>query len=43
MTQLINGLSTLDDKLGNPPAFWPAVLFVLFIVLPCAASAVDGV
>lgn len=39
---LINGLSILDAKLGHPRAFWPAVMFTLFIVLPCLASALDG-
>ena len=39
---LINGLSILDAKLGHPRYFWPAVMFVLFIVGPCLASAVDG-
>lgn len=41
-THLINGLSILDSRLGNPAWFWPAVMFTLFIVLPCLASAVDG-
>jgi len=41
-TYLINGLSILDAKLGRPRYFWPAVMFTLFTVLPCVASAVDG-
>lgn len=40
-TYLINGLSMLDNKLGNHPAFWPAVMFTLFIVLPCLASSLE--
>lgn len=39
---LIDGLSILESKLGSPRWFWPAVMFTLFIVLPCLASAVDG-
>lgn len=41
-TYLINGLSILAAKLGHPAWFWPTVMFTLFIVLPCLASAVDG-
>lgn len=41
-THLINGLSILDAKLGHPRYFWPAVMFTLFVVLPCLASAVYG-
>jgi hypothetical protein len=39
---LIDGLSILDAKLGHPRAFWPAVMFIIFIVAPCVASALDG-
>ena len=39
-TYLINGLSILDSRLGNPAWFWPAVMFTLFIALPCIALIV---
>jgi len=39
---LIDGLSILDAKLVQPAYFWPAVMFTLFIALPCLASSVDG-
>lgn len=41
-TYLIDGLSILEAKLGRPRAFWPAVLFTIFVALPCLASALDG-
>ena len=36
-----NYLESLCAKLGNPSWFWPAVMFVLFVVLPLLASAVE--
>jgi hypothetical protein len=35
-------LERLYHRLGHPAYFWPLVMFTLFIVLPCLASAVDG-
>ena len=35
-------LERLYDRLGNPQWFWPSVMFVLFVALPCIASAIDG-
>lgn len=35
-------LERLYDRLGKPAAFWPAVMFTIFIALPCLASAIDG-
>lgn len=32
----------LHTRLGQPRWFWPAVLFTIFIALPCLASAIDG-
>lgn len=32
----------LHTRLGSPAWFWPAVLFTIFIALPCLASALDG-
>jgi hypothetical protein len=34
-------LESLYHRMGRPPAFWPAVMFVLFVVLPLMASAVE--
>ncbi len=34
-------LERLYTRLGEPAYFWPAVMFTLFIVLPCAASALE--
>ena len=30
------------EYFGRPRYFWPAVLFTIFIALPCLASALDG-
>jgi len=35
----IDGLSILHRKLGKPAWFWPLVLSLIFVVLPCVASA----
>lgn len=32
----------LYERMGKPSYFWPAVLFAIFIALPCLASAIDG-
>lgn len=38
---LIDGLSMLDKRLGNPTWFWPAVIFMLLVVAPFLASAIE--
>lgn len=35
-------LERLHNDLGRPAWFWPAVLLVLFVVLPLAASYVEN-
>lgn len=35
-------LENLYIALGQPRWFWPAVMFVIFIVLPLAASAIEN-
>jgi len=35
-------LERLHARLGKPAWFWPAVLFTIFVALPCLASALDG-
>jgi len=37
-----HALESLYHRLGQPSWFWPAVMFVIFIALPCLASAIDG-
>ena len=37
-----HALENLYVKLGKPAAFWPAVMFVLFVALPLLASAVEN-
>jgi len=38
----VSGLSILYYRLGRPVWYWPAVMFVLFGVLPLAASALEN-
>jgi len=38
-----NMLESLYHRLGKPAYFWPAVLFTIFVALPCLASVLDGV
>jgi len=35
-------LEHLYISLGQPRWFWPLVMFVIFIVLPLAASAIEN-
>ena len=35
-------LEHLYIALGQPRWFWPAVMFLIFIVLPLAASAIEN-
>ncbi len=35
-------LERLYDLLGKPRWFWPLVFFILFIVAPSLAGAIDG-
>jgi hypothetical protein len=37
----IDGLSMLHTRLGSPSWYWPTVMFILFVVLPLLASAVE--
>lgn len=38
---LIDGLSILFDRLGQPTWFWPSVIFMLLIVMPVLVSAIE--
>lgn len=38
---LIDGLSILFDRLGQPAWFWPAIIFMLLVVMPFLASAIE--
>jgi hypothetical protein len=38
-----HALEALYHRMGRPAYFWPCVMFVLFIVLPLLASAVENV
>lgn len=40
-TLLIDGLSILFDRLGQPTWFWPAVIFILLVVAPFLMSAIE--
>jgi len=35
-------LEQLYERLGRPVWFWPAVVTTIFVVLPCAASALEA-
>jgi hypothetical protein len=35
-------LERLHAHLGYPSWFYPAVMFILFVVLPCVASALES-
>ncbi len=34
-------LERLHAHMGKPAWFYPAVMFVMFVVLPCVASALE--
>lgn len=38
---LIDGLSMLHDRLGQPAWFFPAVIFLLLVVAPFLMSAIE--
>lgn len=38
---LIDGLSIIFDRLGQPAWFWPAVIFTVLVALPLLASAIE--
>lgn len=38
---LIDGLSMLYDRLGQPSWFFPAVIFVLLVIVPFLMSAIE--
>lgn len=38
---LIDGLSMLYDRLGQPAWFFPAVIFILLVVAPFLMSAIE--
>lgn len=38
---LIDGLSMLYDRLGQPSWFYPAVIFMLLVVAPFLMSAIE--
>lgn len=36
-----HALENLHKRMGEPKWFWPAVLFVIFVLAPLLASAIE--